>query len=158
MNSTCSPAIWLSGRQLLHNGSVFAVRTTGVVESKDNGRTWSAAEIAGRLPKSLPITSAQNAPPDRRQRNLWVYQMEFPQSDPLSAFLVTNGGLFITHDNGKNWCLATFGSDVLNTVASVAFADESGFHVLAITVDYSGPALWRSQDGGRSFQRVHVGG
>src|SRR5689334_7491718 len=91
-----------------HGGSVFAVSTSGIVQSRDNGRSWSAASMAYHLPKTFPITGAENGPPDRREKPLAVYQMEFSADNPDSAFFVTNGGLFITHDAGKNWCLTTF--------------------------------------------------
>lgn len=140
-----------------HGGSVFAVSTSGIVESRDNGRSWSAASMANHLPKSLPITGAENAPPDRREKFLAVYQMEFSADNPDSVFLVTNGGLFITRDAGKNWCLTTFGSDMFNMVSSVALANTSGSHVFVTTVDRSGPLLWESKNGGQSFQRITLG-
>ena len=80
--------------------------------------------------------------------------MEFPADNPDSIFLVTNGGLFITHDAGKNWCLTTFGSDMFNMVSSVALANTSGSHVFVTTMDRSGPLLWESKNGGQSFQRI----
>lgn len=139
-----------------HEGLILGVSTAGVVESRDNGRTWAAAEIAQKLPTSLPLRDAQAAPVGRRQKKLEVYQMEFPQTHPDSVFLVTNGGLFITHDEGKNWCVATFGSDVLYTVSSVALVNESGSHLLATTVERAGAVLWESKDGGQSFRRIPV--
>lgn len=137
-------------------GTVFAVNRTGLVESKDNGHTWSSAENAQRLPTALRLQDAQDVPPSRRQTNLEIYQIEFLQLDPRSAFLVTNGGLFITHDNGRNWCLVTFDSDMLYTVLSVAIANQSGSHVLATTADRLGPKLWESKDGGESFRPVAI--
>lgn len=139
-----------------HGGSVFAVSPSGLVESKDNGRSWSTALMAYHLPKSFPITGAEKAPPDRREKSLAVYQMEFPVDNPSSVFLVTNGGLFITHSAGENWCLATFGSDIFNMVSSVALANPSGSHVFVTTVDRSGPLLWESKNGGQSFRRITV--
>ena len=41
-----------------HEGLVLGVTTAGVVESSDNGRTWSAAEITQKLPTSLPLRDA----------------------------------------------------------------------------------------------------
>jgi photosystem II stability/assembly factor-like uncharacterized protein len=140
-----------------HGGSVFAVSTSGIVQSRDNGRSWSAALMAYHLPKTFPITGAENGPPDRREKPLAVYQMEFSADNPDSAFFVTNGGLFITHDAGKNWCLTTFGSDMFNMVSSVALANTSGSHVFVTTVDRSGPLLWESKNGGQSFQRITLG-
>jgi hypothetical protein len=140
-----------------HGGSVFGVSASGLVESKDNGRSWSAALMAYLLPKSFLITGTEKAPPDRREKSLAVYQMEFPDDNPDSVFLVTNGGLFITHDAGKNWCLATFGSDMFNMVSSVALANTSSSHVFVTTMDRSGPLLWESKNGGQSFQRITLG-
>jgi photosystem II stability/assembly factor-like uncharacterized protein len=140
-----------------HGSAVFAVSASGLVESKDDGRTWSAAQIAQHLPRSFPITGAEKAPPDRRGEPLAVYQMEFSPNDSHAVFLVTNGGLFISHDEGQNWCLTTFGSDTFDMVSSVALANQSGSHVFATTVDRSGPALWESRNGGLSFQRVSIG-
>jgi hypothetical protein len=137
--------------------AVFAVSASGLVQSKDNGRNWSAALMGYHLPKSFSITGAEKAPPDRREKSLAVYQMEFPADNPDSVFLVTNGGLFITHNAGENWCLTTFGSDMFNMVSSVALANPSGSHVFATTVDRSGPALWESRDAGLSFRRISVG-
>ena len=51
-------------------GSVFGVSASGLVESKDNGRSWSAALMAYLLPKSFLITGAEKAPPDRREKSL----------------------------------------------------------------------------------------
>ena len=46
---------------------------------------------------------------------------------------MTNGGLYVTHDNGTRWWVATFGSDVLYTVQSVAVVDAGSSRVLATT-------------------------
>jgi len=135
-------------------GVVFGIDGTGLVESRDEGQTWSATEIGQHLPAVLPLQDAQNAPVSRRSRNVQIYQMEFEQGNPHSAFLVTNGGLFVTHDNGKKWCLLTFGSDALYTVSSVAIAD--GSHIFATSTDLLGPKLWESKDGGESFHPVPV--
>jgi photosystem II stability/assembly factor-like uncharacterized protein len=137
-----------------HGDSVFAVSASGLVVSRDNGRSWSAALMAYHLPKSFPITGAEKAHPDRREKSLTVYQIEFPADNPDSVFLVTNGGLFITHNAGEKWCLTTFGSDVLNMVSSVALANPSGSHLFVTTVGRSGPLLWESKNSGQSFQRI----
>lgn len=140
-----------------HGGSVFAVSASGLVESKDNGRSWSAALMGHHLPKSFPITGAEKAHPDRREKSLAVYQIGFPADNPDSIFLVTNGGLFITHNAGEKWCLTTFGSDMLNMVSSIALANPSGSHLFVTTVDRSGPLLWESKNSGQSFQRITLG-
>jgi photosystem II stability/assembly factor-like uncharacterized protein len=140
-----------------HGGSVFAVSARGLVESKDNGHSWSAASMAYHLPKSFPIMGAEKAPPERREKSLAVYQMEFPPDNSDSVFLVTNAGLFITHNAGEKWCLTTFGSNMFNMVSSVALVNPSGSHIFVTTVDHSGPLLWESKNGGQSFQRVTLG-
>lgn len=133
---------------------IFGLGSTGLVKSKDDGRTWTPAEIGQRLPAAFSLQGFENAPIDRKSKPLEVYQLEFQPGDPPSAFLVTNGGLFITHDNGKTWCLVTFDSDALYTVQSVAIADGDGLHVLATTAGPKGSELWESKDGGKAFNRV----
>jgi photosystem II stability/assembly factor-like uncharacterized protein len=139
-----------------YKGTVVAVDESGLIESKDHGKTWSPAQIAQHLPTSLSLVGGEEVQSDRRSKKLEFYQLEASRSDLHSIFLVTNGGLFISHDDGRNWCLARFGSDALYAVSSIALVNDSASRVLASTVTHASPALWESNDGGRSFHRILV--
>lgn len=134
-----------------NGGLIFGVRDARMVKSNDDGRSWVPAEIGEHLPADLPLQGLENAPSNRRSAKLQIYQLEFLSSNVDSALFVTNGGLFIARDNGKQWCLVTFDTDLLYTVQSVAIAGPNGSHILVSTTGPSGPKLWESMDRGQTF-------
>jgi photosystem II stability/assembly factor-like uncharacterized protein len=138
------------------DGLIFGVDSTGLVESKDSGRTWSRAKLGQHLPTAFHLQGFEDAPTNRKSKELEMYQLEFQQGNHPFVLLVTNGGLFITRDNGINWCVVRFGSDMLYSVQSVAIADRDPSHILATTTDIHGPKLWESNDGGESFHPVLI--
>lgn len=132
-----------------------------LIITRDGGKDWVPAgdqaelespahlkgyvEASERL-KSKHISAAKQRPYDWTY--LTVMGIVFDPRNKDTIYLVTNKGLYITRDAGKNWCLLLTGNNTLFAVGSV-FIDESKSNRVFVS---SGTTVLVSRDGGCNFE------
>ncbi|MCC6462469.1 MAG: hypothetical protein IT260_18520 [Saprospiraceae bacterium] len=115
-----------SGLSFLPDGSVLTTGANGLLKSTDEGSTWFTLS-----PINLP-----NAPLVAPDGNLYI----------LDLYLDTEPVLRVSKDLGLTWARIPLNTNML---VSEALAVNSAGHVFI--VDYSQSQVWRSVDGGYSF-------
>lgn len=113
-------------------GVMLAHGRTGLILSRDAGKTWSSVDSSADLEKparlegygeNLAATNAQGTSAHRKWLFEWtrliVTQIVFPTESSDVAFLVTNKGPYRTNDGAHNWCLLDTGPHQLFDVCHI---------------------------------------
>ncbi|MGC8667120.1 MAG: WD40/YVTN/BNR-like repeat-containing protein [Chthonomonadales bacterium] len=122
-------------------GSAEGKPEVRIVRSTDGGRTWSAL----RLPHGLT------------QDDVWNFGQLFFATTRDGWLGLSHGRLLVTHDGGDTWALCKLPTD--RGVAAIWF-DELGRGFVAVDnsdVGHVGAAMYRTLDGGRTWDVVLTG-
>ncbi|EDM65560.1 hypothetical protein PE36_18104 [Moritella sp. PE36] len=115
-----------------NNSAVIAATHTGIFTSNDGGLNWNNSYL-GR-------SNDVDVNPD----------------DDNKLIAGTWGGLLYSQDGGLNWSLAQGLSHINNVRIETAYA-YSNANIVFASVDYNSGELWKSTDGGQSYQLINTG-
>jgi len=139
---------------------MFLHGRSGLSVTRDGGKTWAPVGDQLHLEKAAHLKGYDEAANRLKSKNIvppkqWPYDWTYlvimsvvfePRSDTV-IYLVTNKGLYVTHDGGGSWCLIFTGQKTLFGVGSI-FIDERNPSRLFVG---SGAKIFYSKDRGCHF-------
>jgi hypothetical protein len=163
-SSELTPAFPVLGISPSNPRLMFAFSDTGLLRTKDGGKTWSMvgeqedlealANIEGQKEALIELERrglrSAYSTASRSWRRLRVSQILFEPESERTVYLVTNKGLYRSVDGGETWCLLRVGSNRLGAIDSLAINPSN---VQELFVGAEG-GLFRSRDAGCTFTRV----
>ncbi len=143
---------------------MIGVSKDGVVKTMDGGVTWKPVGEQDALSRPVAQSSADeidaaaktlNVSPDsvraRAALGLQVYKIEFQKESSVDVLLITNKGLYQSHDGGNSWYLLKVGPDRIGFVNSALY-DPQNSHTMYLGTDFY---VAKSVDDGCTFRSVY---
>lgn len=148
---------------------LFGVNKDGLVRSVDGGQTWMPVGeqkelrrplvLKGRQSEIRKLMSSGQIVPENLKRGLpnEVIQIEVTE-DNHTVYVVTSGGLMISHDLGMSWCRSEVGGNVRDVINGLAIVpgDVADVYVSSRRAEDRLSTVYRSTDAGRHFKVVYA--
>ncbi|MFZ0747376.1 MAG: hypothetical protein WAM85_23430 [Terracidiphilus sp.] len=148
---------------------LFGVNKDGLVRSVDGGQTWLPVGEQGELRRPLVLKGRQTeirklmssgqVVPENLKKGLpnEVIEIEVTE-DNHTVYVVTSGGLMISHDLGMSWCRSEVGGNVRDIINGLAIVpgNVADIYVSSRRTEDRLSTVYHSTDAGRHFRVVYA--